>query len=173
MAASLATGDGSMAVEIAGARKTIGVVSDTHGYLGGDVLHLFAGVDALIHAGDVGATSVLERLARIAPVTAVAGNIDIDGPAHDLPNEVYTQIAGIWVLVGHRVDRLEGLRDPAKDGVQLVVTGHTHRARSEVVDGVLYLNPGSAGAPRFGLSPSVALVTVTNGTPTAKIVPVG
>jgi putative phosphoesterase len=162
-----------MADSVAGARMTIGVVSDTHGYLGGDAVQLFAGVDAIIHAGDVGTVSVLERLARIAPVTAVAGNVDVDGPARDLPNEVYTQIAGIWVLVGHRVHRLEGLRDPAKDGVRLVVSGHTHRARSEVVDGVLYLNPGSAGAPRFGLPPSVALVTIAEGTLTVQIVPVG
>jgi putative phosphoesterase len=151
---------------------TIGVVSDTHGYLGGDVLDLFAGVDAIIHAGDVGATTVLDKLARIAPVTAVAGNVDIDGPGRDLPREVYVQIAGIWVLVGHRLDQIKSLNDPTRSGVRLVVTGHTHRAKSEVVDGVLYVNPGSAGAPRFGLRPSVALVTVAGGTLDVRIVPV-
>lgn len=149
---------------------TIGVISDTHGYLGDDAVELFAGVDAIIHAGDVGAISVLERLTQIAPVTAVAGNVDVDGPAHYLPKEVFTKVAGIWVLVGHQAHELKGLYDPAEDGIQLVVTGHTHRAKSEVVDGVLYLNPGSAGAPRFGLPRSVALVTAAAGKLAARIV---
>lgn len=143
----------------------IGVVSDTHGYLHPQVLEEFAGVDHIIHAGDVMDAKVLEALTAVAPVTAVAGNMD-DGKLGKLPREVTGKVGGVRFLVGHKRKRLmkrlslgkvEGLGK--HDSPDLVVCGHDHLPAVEWVDGTLFLNPGSASAPHYeDDDPTIAIV---------------
>ncbi|NLG65490.1 MAG: metallophosphoesterase family protein [Actinobacteria bacterium] len=139
----------------------IGVLSDTHGLLMPDVLHHFARVDHIIHAGDVGGVQVLTALSAVAPVTAVAGNMDMGELFDQLPHEASGEVCGIRFLVAHtQRDIMARHQDPAREGYDLVVTGHTHHASADWHDGVLYLNPGSAGPRRFGSQASIALVAV-------------
>jgi len=111
-----------------------------------------------VHAGDVGAADVLLELSTIAPVTAVRGNVDLYLGAERLPEEATFEADGRHVLVAHVLPDLLRRRRPAREGIDLVVTGHSHRYRESREDGVLFLNPGAAGAARFGLPRSVAVV---------------
>ena len=143
----------------------IGVISDTHGYLDPQVLDEFAGVDHIIHAGDIMDAATLGSLERIAPVTAVAGNMD-DGKLGKLPREILVEIGGVRVVIGHKRKRLvkrltlgkiEGLSPAAEPG--LIIFGHDHLPSVEWVEGVLYLDPGSASAPHEeDDDPTVAIV---------------
>jgi putative phosphoesterase len=143
----------------------IGVVSDTHGYLDPQVLEALAGVDHVIHAGDVMDAGVLEALAAVAPVTAVAGNMD-EGKMGKLPREVAGKVGEIRFVVGHKRKRLlKRLSQGKIEGIgkhdlpDLVVCGHDHLPAVEWVDGTLYLNPGSASAPHYeDDDPTVAVV---------------
>ena len=143
----------------------IGVISDTHGYLDPQVLEAFAGVDHIIHAGDIMDAATLEALAVVAPVTAVSGNMD-DGKLGKLPREVAGTSRGISFIVGHKRKRLLKRLSLGKiDGIgkrelpELVVCGHDHLPAVEWVDGTLYLNPGSASAPHYeDDDPTVAIV---------------
>jgi len=143
----------------------IGVVSDTHGYLDPQVLEAFAGVDHIIHAGDVMEATVLDALGAIAPVTAVAGNMD-DGKLGKLPREVAGKVGGVRFIVGHKRKRLlKRLSQGKIEGIgkhdlpELVICGHDHLPAVEWVDGTLYLNPGSASAPHYeDDDPTVAVV---------------
>lgn len=151
----------------------IGVLSDTHGRFHPAIAHHFAGVERIIHAGDIGSEAVLERLRAIAPVTAVTGNVDWGGPLdRRLPRSQRLELEGCRLYVTHIGDdpvRLcTRLPDPRPD---VYIFGHTHRALLEEHDGVLFLNPGAAGAPRFGLPASLALLRITQGRATAEIVP--
>ena len=139
----------------------IGVISDTHGRLDAAVRRYFAGVDHIIHAGDVGVQQVLDELATLAPVTAVAGNMDAGELRQRLPEEASGQVRGVRFLVGHKQRRLlQQHTDPAREGYDLVVIGHTHVAFADWHNGVLYLNPGTAAAPEPGDRPTVAVVEV-------------
>jgi hypothetical protein len=138
-------------------RVEVGVVSDTHGLLRPAVLEALAGCDLVLHAGDVGAPSVLDGLARIAPVRAVRGNVDGSGALAHLPRTETVELAGHLVHVLHVLDELD--LDPGRAGLAVVIYGHTHRPAQEVRDGVLYLNPGSAGPRRFDLPVSLARLT--------------
>ncbi len=141
-------------------RVRIGVLSDTHGWLDPVILQHFAGVDHIIHAGDVGAAGVLEALAKIAKVTAVCGNVDGNDSGTPLPAEANGEVGGVRFLVAHDQRRiLQRHSDPAAEGYDLVVSGHTHTAFADWLDGVLYLNPGAAGSPFPGRR-SVAVVEV-------------
>ena len=143
----------------------IGVVSDTHGHLDPQVLAEFAGVDHIIHAGDIMDAATLEELSAVAPVTAVAGNMD-DGKLGKLPREVAGKVGGVRFIVGHKRKRLlKRLALGKIDGVgkhdspDLVVCGHDHLPAVEWVDGTLFLNPGSASAPHFeDDDPTIAIV---------------
>ena len=149
----------------AGMGARIGVISDTHGYLDPQVLEEFAGVDHIIHAGDIMDASTLEALGKIAPVTAVAGNMD-DGKLGKLPREVTGKVGGIRFVVGHKYKRLMKRLTLGKiDGLgkhdtpDLVVCGHDHLPAVEWVDGTLFLNPGSASAPHYeDDDPTIAIV---------------
>ncbi len=145
----------------------IGVVSDTHGYLDPLVLAEFAGMTHIIHAGDIMDPGTLEALRALAPVTAVAGNMD-DGKLGKLPREVAGEVAGVRFVVGHKrkrllkrlsLNKIDGLgADQAPD---LIICGHDHLPSVEWVDGVLYLNPGSASAPHEeDDDPTVAIVEI-------------
>ncbi len=156
----------------------IAVVSDTHGLLPKRVLEACAGADHIIHAGDVGSSTVLDALARLAPVTAVRGNRDHDAFGLELPAEALGDVAGLRFAVAHKRRDLKAAHpDPQTEGLGLLVYGDSHRAelryRGHEPGGypVLWLNPGTASAPLpHDPRPSMAFVTVRGGTPDARIV---
>ncbi len=160
----------------AGAR--IAVISDTHGCLPQRVLDACAGADHIIHAGDVGARGVLDRLARLAPVTVVRGNRDRDDFGRELPEEAVGEVAGLRFAVGHKRRDLKAAHpDPRSECLGLLVYGDSHRAelryRGHQPGGVpvLWLNPGTASAPlAHDPRPSMAHVIVRDGVPDARIV---
>ena len=133
-------------------RIRIGVLADTHGYLDPAVIELFAGVDHIIHAGDIMDASILNALAQVAPLTAVSGNLD-EGELAALPREVSGQVGGVRFVVGHKRKRLfkklaaGKLADAGSAAPDLIVCGHEHAPSASWVDGSLYLNPGTASAP--------------------------
>lgn len=139
-------------------KSRVGVISDTHGRFDPALHEIFAGVERIVHAGDVGSADVLIELAAIAPVTAVRGNVDLYVGAEQLPGEATLEIAGRRLLVAHVLPDLLRRHKPAREGFDLVVTGHSHRYRESREEGVVFLNPGAAGAARFRLARSVAIV---------------
>ena len=128
---------------------TIGLISDTHGLLRPEALAALRGSDFIIHAGDVGDPAVLDALARLAPVTAVRGNVDRGAWAEALPLSTVLTCGGASIYVIHNIAELD--LDPAAAGFQAVVYGHSHQPRRYDKDGVVYINPGSAGPRRFSL----------------------
>jgi uncharacterized protein len=148
----------------------VGVISDTHGRLFPGVIELFRGVDHIIHAGDIGSGDVLGGLRRIAPVTAVRGNIDSGPLAWELPVQTEIELCGVRVLVGHILADLLRLNRPGEEGYGVVVTGHSHKPVIEQDGSVLFLNPGSAGPRRFRLPRAAALLHIEDGRPRAEIV---
>jgi uncharacterized protein len=143
----------------------IGVLSDTHGYLDDAVLELFAGVAHIIHAGDVMDSAVIAQLETIAPVTAVAGNLDKTEVVGDLPREATLQVDGVRIVIGHKPKRLLKRLRQGKlhaDQFDLIVWGHEHVPSVAWVDGVLHLNPGTASSPEEeDDGPTVAVVERT------------
>jgi len=137
----------------------IGIISDTHGLLRPEAVDRLAGVDHIIHAGDIGAPEVIEGLRRIAPVTAIRGNVDRDGWAAAYSPTEFVKLGGRFFHVLHDVNQLD--LDPVAAGIDVVVSGHSHRPKIETVDGVLYLNPGSAGPRRFTLPIALATLELT------------
>jgi hypothetical protein len=147
---------------------TVGVISDTHGLVRPEALAALAGVERIVHAGDIGAPDVLDALGRIAPVTAVRGNNDRERWAADIPETDVLQIGEVSLYVLHDLHELD--LDPRAAGFAAVIAGHSHQPRMEERDGVLYLNPGSAGPRRFKLPISLARLTVTGGHLRAELV---
>jgi len=139
----------------------IGVISDTHGLLRPEALRALAGVEAILHAGDVGDAAILDALKKIAPVTAIRGNIDQTGPCAALPETEWVELGGAVFYLLHDLKALD--LDPAAAGIAVVVSGHSHQPKVERRKGVLYLNPGSAGPRRFRLPVTLARVTVEAG----------
>lgn len=146
----------------------IGVISDTHGLLRPEALAALAGADLIVHAGDVGGPEVLEGLRRMAPVVAVRGNNDHGPWAKALPETNVVEAGGRRLYVLHDLHELDV--DPAKKGFHAVIAGHSHRPQVERRDGVLYLNPGSAGPRRFSLPIALARLRVTRGRLTPELV---
>jgi len=146
----------------------IGVISDTHALLRPEALTALAEAEHILHAGDVGDPAILDRLRQIAPVTAIRGNIDTSGPCADLPPIEIVELDGRLFYMLHSIRDLD-IHPKAAD-VSVVVSGHSHKPSIEHRDGVLYLNPGSAGPRRFQLPISVALVTVAPEGVQARIV---
>ena len=136
----------------------VGLVSDTHGLLRPEALAALADSDLIVHGGDIGDASILARLATIAPVTAVRGNNDHGAWAAALRDTEQLTIGGVRIFVIH--DRNALAVDAAATGIDVVVSGHSHRPAAERRDGVLYVNPGSAGPRRFRLPISVARLTI-------------
>jgi len=137
---------------------TIGVISDTHGLLREEALAALAGVDHILHAGDVGDPGILAALAKIAPVTAIRGNIDTYGACAELPATDAVELSDKLFYLVHSVHDLD--IDPVAAGVAVVVSGHSHKPSLERRDDIVYLNPGSAGPRRFKLPISIALVSL-------------
>jgi hypothetical protein len=147
---------------------TIGVISDTHGLLRPEAVEALAGVDHILHAGDVGDPRILDRLRAIAPLTAIRGNVDVSGVCGGLPATEAVELGGLLFYLVHSLQDLD--IDPVAAGVAVVVTGHSHRADMQVRHGVLYLNPGSAGPRRFELSVTLARVVIADGTMRTRII---
>ena len=127
----------------------VGVISDTHGLLRPEAVGALNGCELIIHAGDVGAPSILEALGRIAPVVAVHGNVDTAPWARTLPMTEVAEAGRRQLYVLHQIDHLD--LDPGVAGFAAVIYGHSHTPSAEIRRGVLYLNPGSAGPRRFRL----------------------
>lgn len=138
--------------------KPIGVISDTHGLLRDEARGRLQGCELILHAGDVGNPVVLEELGQIARVVAVRGNMDKGRWAHKLEEIEYVSVEGRQICVIHDIDRLD--LDPAAAGIDVVVYGHSHRPAVDRQDGVLYLNPGSAGPKRPDLPISMAMLYI-------------
>ena len=146
----------------------VGVVSDTHGLLRPQVLPLLEGVEAILHLGDVGDPEILGRLAAIAPVTAIRGNIDTHGPCAMLPETEVVTLAGRDFYLLHDVHQLD--LEPASAGFAAVLFGHSHKPEIRHARGVLYFNPGSCGPRRFQLPITCGRVTIQpNGQIKAEI----
>ena len=136
-----------------GDASIIGLISDTHGLLREDALTALNGSDLIIHAGDVGKAGIIERLRAIAPVVAVRGNIDQGAWASELPLTAVVEARSALIYVLHDIQQLD--LDPAAD-INIVVSGHSHKPSQTERNGVMFLNPGSAGPRRFKLPVTVA-----------------
>ena len=147
---------------------TIGVISDTHGLLRPEAIHELMGVDHIVHAGDVGDPRILDKLRWIAPLTAIRGNVDVTGVCRTLPATYVIELGGRYFYLVHPVEDID--LSPVAAGIAVVVSGHTHRAEKHVKDGVLYLNPGSAGPKRFDLPVTLAKVSVVDRAVSANII---
>jgi len=145
----------------------IGVISDTHNLVRPEAKRALAGVDRILHAGDICGAEVLEALRAIAPVTAVRGNNDHGPWADAIPVTEAVEIKGIAIYMLHYVGELD--LDPQAAGFHVVVSGHSHRPSIEHKDGVLFLNPGSAGPRRFTLPISLGFIEIAQGRVKARL----
>ena len=146
----------------------IGVISDTHGLLRPEVLPVFKGVELILHAGDIGGSEVLEELRTIAPVIAVRGNNDKGEWASRIAESKVAKAGEVSIYMLHDLKELH--LDPAREGFQVVVSGHSHRPSVERRSGILFINPGSAGSRRFRLPVSVAKLTIRGTTARAELI---
>ncbi len=146
----------------------IGVISDTHGPLERRAADALEGCQSIIHAGDIVDEMVIFNLQRIAPTTAVRGNMDGYMQSKDIRRSAVMDVEGTLIYVLHDIGRLD--LDPKAAGISVVVHGHTHKPEIETKNGVLYLNPGSAGSPRHGRRPSVARITISSDEVSARII---
>jgi putative phosphoesterase len=146
----------------------IGIISDTHGLLRPEAIGVLQGCDHILHAGDVGSEELLTALRLIAPVTAIRGNVDATGKCSYLPAAEAVELGGKLFYMIHSIQDLDIDARSAK--VDVVVSGHSHVPSLEIRDGVLYLNPGSAGRRRFRLPVSLALVEIDDGILSARLV---
>lgn len=151
---------------LTGRGHTIGLISDTHGLLRPQAVEALQGSDLIIHAGDIGDPGILAELSRLAPVTAIRGNVDSGPWASALPATATLELDGIVIFVIHDVADL----DPAAAGFRVVVSGHSHRPVIRERDGVLFVNPGSAGRRRFSLPVSIGRLRVAGREVTADLV---
>ena len=145
----------------------VGVISDTHGLLRPEVPKIFKDVDLILHAGDIGSPEILHALNKIAPTIPVRGNNDTGQWAKRVPELKTVRVEDVSILVFH--DRKE-LPDSRSRDVQVVVTGHSHRPSIERSEGILFLNPGSAGPRRFSLPISVARLKIDGSRAIARLV---
>ena len=136
----------------------IGIISDTHGLLRLEAERGLTGVDHIIHAGDIGRSEIVDALRRIAPVTAIRGNVDSGEWAREYPDTKFVRLAGKSIYVLHDLKTLQA--DPGAD-IDIIISGHSHVPKIDTVGGVLYLNPGSAGPRRFKLPITLVTLEIT------------
>lgn len=136
----------------------IGVLGDTHGLLRPEAARALAGVDRILHLGDVGDFSILRKLEELAPVTAIRGNIDREGPCAALPETDLAIAEGLYIYMLHDLKTLS--LDPAAAGFSAVLFGHTHQPSQYRNKGILYFNPGSCGPRRFEQPIALGLLTI-------------
>jgi putative phosphoesterase len=146
----------------------VGLISDTHGLLRPQALAALAGSHRIVHAGDIGDPAILDALRAIAPVTAVRGNNDRGSWAGTLADVETLAVGGVRLLVIHDVGELDRAAMP--DDVRVVVSGHSHRPAVAERDGVLYVNPGSAGPRRFTLPVSIGAIAIGGGDVNATLI---
>jgi hypothetical protein len=132
----------------------LGIISDTHGHLRTEAKAALQGSHAIIHSGDVGKPRILDDLKSIAPVFAVRGNVDTEPLASSLPLTKIIELEQVSIYVLHNLEHLD--LNPASSGLHIVISGHTHKPESHSRDGVLYVNPGSAGPKRFNFPITLA-----------------
>lgn len=147
--------------------KVIGVISDTHNLLRSEIYSILQGSDLIIHAGDIGSVQILEELRTIAPVVAVKGNTDKGELAHSLSATEVVDSGNKFIYIIHDISQLD--LEPVAAGFHVVIYGHSHKHKIEWKDGVMYLNPGSAGPRRFNLPISVAKLKVNDDDIQAEI----
>ncbi|MGR3178789.1 MAG: metallophosphoesterase family protein [Candidatus Anammoxibacter sp.] len=148
--------------------KKIGVISDTHGLVRPKVIEALKDVDLIIHAGDIGKPEVLETLQKIAKVYHVKGNVDTGMWTNTFPKTAVVKTGKVFLYVIHDVDELD--LNPVTAGFSVVIYGHSHRPKIEDRNGVLFLNPGSAGQRRFSLPESVAILNVKGKSVEAELI---
>jgi len=136
----------------------IGIISDTHGLLRPEAERRLAGVDHIVHAGDIGGPEIVDALRKIAPVTAIRGNVDTGEWAREYADTELVHFAGKSIYILHDLNTLH--IDPRAD-TDVIVSGHSHVPKIQRIDGILYLNPGSAGPRRFALPITLATIDVT------------
>ncbi|WNB74524.1 metallophosphoesterase family protein [Methylomonas koyamae] len=146
----------------------LGIISDTHGLLRPEALAALRGSERILHAGDVGKPEVLQRLSVLAPVTAVRGNNDKGVWTDELPACARVELGQVGIYLLHDLAELD--IDPARAGIHIVISGHSHKPSISERDGVLYLNPGSAGPRRFKLPIAVAELVISDQV-LARIIP--
>lgn len=146
----------------------VGLISDTHGLLRPQALDFLRGSDHIIHAGDITGPEILAPLAAIAPLTVVRGNNDRGAWAGSLPETAILRLGEVGIYVIHDIKDLP--IDPAGEDMRVVVSGHSHKPSSQERDGVLYVNPGSAGPRRFSLPISVGELLLDGGQVRARLV---
>jgi len=145
----------------------IGVISDTHGLLRPEAVELLRGSEHIVHAGDIGAPEIVGELEKIAPVTAIRGNVDTQVWARKFAETEVIELDGVFLYVIHDANALD--LNPKAAGFAVVISGHSHKPKQELKDGVLYFNPGSAGPRRFKLPISVGRLVIANGKVGAEI----
>ena len=136
----------------------VGVISDTHGLLRQEVLEILRGCDCILHAGDINNQGILEELGRIAPVYVVRGNNDKEWAEH-LPHDLTVHLESLKIFMVHNKKEIQNLPPDA----DMVIFGHSHKYLEQVIDGKLWLNPGSCGKRRFGQEISFAVLTIDGG----------
>ena len=149
----------------------IAVVSDTHGLLRSELiaeLHARGPFDHILHAGDVGNPDILHALRRIAPLTAIRGNVDQYGPCAELPETEALELDGCLIYMLHALEELD--LNPCAAQIKVLISGHSHEPQITPLNGVLYLNPGSAGPRRFNLPITFATLNINAGKPAAEII---
>jgi putative phosphoesterase len=148
--------------------RRLGIISDTHGLLRPEALAFLRGADRIIHGGDIGGAEVIAQLSGVAPVTVVRGNNDKGAWADKLPEFALVDFHGASIYVLHDLSQLD--LDPSAAKINAVVSGHSHKPLVEQRDGILYINPGSAGPRRFRLPVAVGEILVDGGGMSARIV---
>jgi uncharacterized protein len=146
----------------------IGIISDTHGLLRPEALTPFMGAERIVHAGDIGSPNVIEKLETVAPVLAIRGNNDRAPWADSLPDTLLFEVRGHTIHVLHDLNQID--LSPKAAGVAVVISGHSHKPGIEEHEGVLFINPGSAGPRRFRLPIAVAKLYVADDSVRAEII---
>jgi len=146
----------------------IGVISDTHGLLRPEAIEALRGSEHIIHAGDIGAPEIIPALEKIAPVSAIRGNVDRQPWTKKFPETEVVELAGVHIYLIHDLKALD--LNPRAAGFVAVISGHSHQPKQEIKDGVLYFNPGSAGPRRFGLPVTVGRLEIVAGKIIGRII---
>jgi putative phosphoesterase len=147
----------------------VGVISDTHGLLRPEAVEMLRGSEHIIHAGDIGAPEIILELQKLAPVTAIRGNIDHQDWCRKFHETEIVELAGVHIYILHDLNALD--LNPKAAGFAAVISGHSHKPTQEMKDGVLYFNPGSAGPRRFKLPITVGRLEISGSSLTASILP--
>ena len=145
----------------------VGIISDTHGLLRPEAIELLRGSEHIIHAGDIGSPEIIPALEKIAPVTAIRGNVDTQPWARKFAETEVVELEGLHIYVVHDANALD--LNPTAAGFAAVISGHSHQPKQEVKDGVLFFNPGSAGPRRFKLPISVGRLVIAHGKVSGEI----